>query len=83
VNGTLSTRIGAPGGGSREAREEGRSVVVHLGEFLAAAVAEEATGLGVTVEELTTFALLYYLADLDGERIARRIPPRTKRENPL
>jgi hypothetical protein len=53
----------------------GAPVILHVGEFLGKAIAEESTRLGVTVEELATFALLYYLADLDGDRIARRIPP--------
>ncbi len=32
-------------------------------------------GLGVSVEELASYAVLYYLADGDSGRIARRLPP--------
>jgi hypothetical protein len=49
--------------------------VLHPGPFLNATLAEESSRLGVTVEELVTFAVLYYLADRDGQRIARRTPP--------
>jgi hypothetical protein len=35
---------------------------------------EEAFRLGVGVEELVTFAVLYYLADVDSGRIARQVP---------
>jgi hypothetical protein len=37
-------------------------------------LAQQCGELGVSEEELIRFALLYYLADLDSGRIARRIP---------
>lgn len=37
-------------------------------------LAQQCTELGVSERELIRFALLYYLADLDSGRIARRIP---------
>jgi hypothetical protein len=45
-----------------------------LDEFAWKATEEECTRLGVSAQELATFALLYYLADLDSGRIARQIP---------
>jgi len=47
-------------------------LVLSLDEFAAKAVKQEATKLGVSAEELASFAVLYYLADLDSGRIARR-----------
>jgi hypothetical protein len=54
---------------------EQRGVTLQLDGFAYEAIAEEASRLGVPVEELVTFAVLYYLADRDSGRIARRIPP--------
>ena len=34
---------------------------------------EEAAREGITTDELVTFSVLYYLADVDSGRIARRI----------
>ena len=44
-----------------------------LDGFARGAVEQEAERLGVSASELVTFAVLYYLADLDSGRIARRI----------
>jgi hypothetical protein len=52
-----------------------RGVTLQLDGFAHETIAEEAARLGVPVEELVTFAVLYYLADRDSGRIARRIPP--------
>jgi hypothetical protein len=41
--------------------------------FAAEAIAKEAARLGTSVEELVSFAVLYYLADLDSGRVARQI----------
>jgi hypothetical protein len=54
---------------------EQRGVTLQLDGFAYEAIVEEAARLGVPVEELVTFAVLYYLADRDSGRIARRIPP--------
>lgn len=48
-------------------------LAVRLDGFAAEATDEEAARLGVSVEELVSFSVLYYLADVDSERIARRI----------
>jgi hypothetical protein len=74
MNCTLTPAVGVPGEEGRESLRGGPSIVLDPGEFLRETVAEEATRLGVTVEELVTFAVLYYLADLDGERVARVVP---------
>jgi len=50
------------------------SVMLRFGEFAYRSIEEESVRMGVSVEELSIFAVLYYLADLDSGRIARRIP---------
>jgi hypothetical protein len=50
-----------------------RSVEVSLGEFAWEALDAESARLGVELRELLEFALLYYLADVDSGRIARRM----------
>ncbi len=52
---------------------DGRRVTVQLAGFAAEAINLEATRLGVPVEELVSFSVLYYLADIDSGRIARQI----------
>jgi len=47
---------------------------LRLDEFAYRTIEEESVKMGVSVEELSIFAVLYYLADLDSGRIARRIP---------
>lgn len=49
-------------------------LTLRLDEFAWKATEEESTRLGVSARELATFALLYYLADLDSGRVARDIP---------
>jgi hypothetical protein len=39
--------------------------------------------MGVSVEELVSYAVLYYLADHDSGRLARRIVPSSQRDSPL
>lgn len=50
---------------------ERTGIVLDLDRFAGEALAEEADRLGASVEQLATFAVLYYLADLDSGRIAR------------
>jgi hypothetical protein len=52
---------------------EGRNVTLRLDGFAAEAVDEEAERLGISVDELVSFSVLYYLADVDSGRISRRI----------
>jgi len=56
----------------------GKSLALHLDGFAWKAIEEESAQLGVSIEELATFAVLYYIADLDSGRIARRIPKGTR-----
>jgi predicted DNA-binding ribbon-helix-helix protein len=50
-----------------------RSLTLRLERFAWDAIDEEATREGIAVEELIAFSVLYYLADVDSERIARRV----------
>jgi len=51
-----------------------RGLTLRLDRFAWKAIEEEADRVGVPVEDLIAFSTLYYLADLDSGRIARRIP---------
>jgi hypothetical protein len=54
---------------------------VQLDGFAAEAIDGEAVRLGVPAAELVNFSVLYYLADIDSGRIARRVakgPPPAK-----
>jgi hypothetical protein len=59
-------------GGDRTADGD-RSVTVRLRGFAWEAIEQESARMGVSVEELASFALQYYLADVDSGRISRRI----------
>jgi hypothetical protein len=50
-----------------------RSVSLQLEGFAWEAVEQESLRQGVPVEELVTFAVLYYLADVDSGRISRQV----------
>jgi hypothetical protein len=50
------------------------SLTLQLDRFALTALEDEAREMNVSVEELGSFALLYYLADRDSGRIARRLP---------
>jgi hypothetical protein len=64
---TLETAWGPSGA------ETGVQTTVRLCGFAAEAIAEEAARLGISSDELVSFSVLYYLADADSGRIARRI----------
>jgi len=53
--------------------DAGRSLSLPMDAFAWEAVEEESARLGVSVEELVAFSVLYYLADVDSGRVARRI----------
>ncbi|MGP0100343.1 MAG: hypothetical protein ACLPUT_01810 [Solirubrobacteraceae bacterium] len=59
-------------GGDRTAGGD-RSVTVHLQGFGLEAIEQESARMGVSVEDLASFAVQYYLADVDSGRISRRI----------
>ncbi len=50
-----------------------RTLSLPLDEFAWEAVQTESARLGVAAEELVAFSVLYYLADVDSGRVARRI----------
>jgi hypothetical protein len=50
-----------------------RRLTLSLEGFAWRTLDEEAAREGLTVEELITFSVLYYLADVDSQRISRRI----------
>lgn len=50
-----------------------RDVTLRLDSFAWEAIEEECARTGVSAQELVRFSVLYYLADLDSGRIARRI----------
>ena len=54
-------------------RQPEASLTLNLDEFAYRTIEQESVRMGVSVEELSIFAVLYYLADLDSGRIARRI----------
>ena len=76
----LSARRARVRGRNRESTPEAPSVVLQPGPFVHATLVKEAAKLDITVEELVTFAVLYFLtdrvlADRDAQRTVRDIPP--------
>jgi hypothetical protein len=65
--------VGEPSVGEPSVGEQ-HALTLQLGDFAHDTIDEEAARLGISVEELATFAVLYYLADMDSGRIAREIP---------
>ncbi len=59
--------------GGRQDVHDGRSLTLRFDGFAWEAIEEQSASQGVPVEELITFAVLYYLADLDSGRVARQI----------
>jgi hypothetical protein len=55
---------------------------VGLDRFTHEALQQEAALLDVSIEEFVRFAVLYYLADHDSGRIARRLPLLSTPEQP-
>jgi hypothetical protein len=53
----------------------GRRLVLRLDAFAWQAISNESADHGMSPEDFAKYAVLYYLADLDRGRIARRIPP--------
>ena len=52
---------------------EGHEMTVKLDGFAWDAIEQESARTGVPVEDLVGFAVVYYLADIDSGRLARRI----------
>lgn len=72
----LCAELTPEGAGKLDSRAP-RELKLDLDAFAREALEAEAARLGVSVEELARFAVLYYLADCDSGRIARQplIPP--------
>lgn len=60
-----------------------RRLTIGLDAFAWEALEQEAAKLNVSIAELASFAVLYYLADGDSGRIARRLPHRLEEPHPL
>lgn len=58
---------------SPSGHDAARALTVAMDAFGWQAAEEESERLGVSLEDLVAFAVLYYLADLDSGRVARRI----------
>lgn len=65
--------MSGPRSAGPQAERTGRNVTLTLEDFAWETLEEEAAREGVAVDELITFSVLYYLADVDSGRIARRI----------
>ncbi len=70
----LCAELGPDGSGELDSRAE-RELTLQLDAFTHEALEQEAARLGLSIEELAHFAVLYYLADGDSGRISRRPPP--------
>jgi hypothetical protein len=55
-------------------RDERRTLILELDRFAWEALTEQSAELDVSVDELVRFSVLYYLADHDSQRLARRPP---------
>jgi hypothetical protein len=64
----------ADAGSAEDATGQQQELTISFDEFSWSAITEEARRLGVSTQELARFSVLYYLADLDSGRIARRLP---------
>lgn len=62
-----------PRSGETQDEHAERSVTLTLEGFAWETLDKEAAREGVTTDELITFSVLYYLADVDSGRISRRI----------
>ena len=51
-----------------------RTLALRFDDFAWEALTEQAGKLETSVDELVAFSVLYYLADLDSKRIARKLP---------
>jgi hypothetical protein len=58
----------------RDDRCDRHKLTLELDNFAWETLSEQSSELGVSIDELATFSVLYYLADIDSKRIARRVP---------
>jgi hypothetical protein len=64
----------APNAGESSGAREKRTLTLELGSFAWQSLDEECERLGMAIEELIAFGLMYYVADADSGRIARKPP---------
>jgi hypothetical protein len=74
VSGVHADGIGGGGGGGARVA---RRLTLDVDTFAWEALEEQSARQGVSIEELARFSILYYLADSDSGRIARRFPPQS------
>jgi hypothetical protein len=77
----LCAELSRDGSGKPDA-SAARELKLELDAFAREALEQEAAQLEISVEELARFAVLYYLADRDSGRIARRPPPPAPLDQP-
>lgn len=75
----IDDSFGAAAGREREDRPAG-TLTLDFDTFAWSALAEESAALGVSIDELASFSVLYYVSDRDSGRIARRLPPAPRHE---
>ena len=68
--------------GNRQSIRADRLRFLGLDDFAWETVEQESARTGVTAEAFIAFAVLYYVADIDSGRIARRISSSTYGEIP-
>jgi hypothetical protein len=71
-----------PNAGADDNVRLARRLTLRLDGFAWRALGEEADRLKVSVHDLASFAVLYYLADRDSGRIARRLPKPSNPDEP-
>ncbi len=54
--------------------QEAKRIEIRFGDFTWSRLEDEAIRQDVSVEELVSHAVLYFLADLDSNRLARIVP---------
>jgi hypothetical protein len=74
----LDDGFGIAAGRAREDRPAG-TLTLDFDTFAWSALADESAALGVSIDELARFSVLYYVSDRDSGRIARRLPPDARR----
>jgi hypothetical protein len=65
----------SPQDSGKSDRRVARKLTIGLEPFAWEALEQESAKQGVSIAELASFAVLYYLADGDSGRIARRLRP--------
>ncbi|MGA2319437.1 MAG: hypothetical protein ABSG95_01670 [Solirubrobacteraceae bacterium] len=68
----MTSSPGSSGSPSKDVHE-GHALNLRLDGFTWETIEQESARLGVSAEDLIGFAVLYYLADVDSGRVARRI----------